>query len=66
MDGIGKYHRGDIKLPLLLAHLAMLVAGAALCGSAYEAIGVTLFVAGAFFLLLSRVDEFVDVTRAGT
>jgi hypothetical protein len=62
LDGIGKYDRGDIKLALLLAHLAMLVAGAALCVFAYEAIGVTLFVAGAFFLVLSRVDEFVDVT----
>jgi hypothetical protein len=62
MDGIGKYDRGDIRLALLLAHLAMLVAGAALCVLAYEAVGVTLFVAGAFFLLLSRVDEFVDVT----
>jgi fructosamine-3-kinase len=26
LDGIGEYDRGDIKLALLLAHLAMLVA----------------------------------------
>jgi hypothetical protein len=61
MDGIGKYDRGEMKRALLIAHLSMLPLGAASCVFGNEAIGVTLLCAGALFLLLSRVGEFVDV-----